>query len=152
MRFDSASAFYLWILNKVKSVQVNTIHTIHTINTNTKNVMQIVPKPGDEQSRSFVAELQIIRVTFSSVHTRYHSLPIFWGRKGSGSQWDRLYLPGLPCAKISKPGRNPDFYLFFCPLSCCLNGFPLAPWSDRRQRLIYFSVTVTIALLFFFFA
>jgi len=63
-----------------------------------------------------MAELQTIRVTFSSVHTYSHSLPIFWGRKGSSSQWDRPYLPGLPCAKISKPARNPDFYIFFCPL------------------------------------
>ncbi|KAM7127283.1 uncharacterized protein J5F26_004014 [Ciconia maguari] len=67
---------------------------------------QTVPKPGDQQSGGFVAELQIIRVTFSSVHTCSHSLPIFWGRKSSGSRWDRLYLPGLPCAEISKPAIN----------------------------------------------
>lgn len=63
--------------------------------------MQIIPKPGDQQSRSFVAELGIIRVAFSSVHTHFHSVRIFWGRKSSGSQWDRLDLPGLRCAKIS---------------------------------------------------
>lgn len=138
MRFDSASAFYLWILNEVKAVQVNTI----------TNVMQIIPKPGDQQSRSFMAELGIIRVTFSSVHTHSHSVPIFWGRKSSGSQWDRLYLPGLWCAKISNQVGIQIFIYFLS--SEWLNGFPLAPWSDRRQHLTYFSVTVTIAPFFFF--
>lgn len=138
MRFDSASAFYLWILNEVKAVQVNTI----------TNVMQIIPKPGDQQSRSFMAELGIIRVTFSSVHTHSHSVPIFWGRKSSGSQWDRLYLPGLCCAKISNQVGIQIFIYFLS--SEWLNGFPLAPWSDRRQHLTYFSVTVTIAPFFFF--
>lgn len=65
MRFDSASAFYLCILNEAKAVQVNTI----------RNVIQIVPKPGGQQSRTFVAELGIVRVIPSSVHTHSHSLP-----------------------------------------------------------------------------
>lgn len=101
MRFDSASAFYLCILNEAKGVQVNT----------TGNVIQIIPKPGGQWSRSFVAELEITRVTVSSLHTHSHSLSL--GRKGRGSQWDRLYFPGLLYAKISKPDRNPYFYLLF---------------------------------------
>lgn len=137
MRFDSASVFYLWILNEVKAVQVNTI----------TNVMQIVPEPGDQRSGSFVAELQIIGVTFSSVRTCSHSLAIFWGRKGSSSQWDRLYLPGLSCAKIGKPGRNPDLYLFFVLWVAVWMAFLLLH-GQRRPYLIYLSVTVTIAPFF----
>lgn len=131
MRFDLASAFYLWILNEVKAMQVNTI----------TSVMPIIPKPRDQQSGSFVAEVQIRRVTFSSVPT----LSIFWGRKGGSSQWQRLYLPSLPCAKNRKPGRNPDVYVFLVLWVAVWMAFVIAVWSDRRQCVTNFSIVVTIA-------
>lgn len=45
-----------------------------------------------------------------------------WGRKGSGTQWDRLYQHSLPRVKISKQRRHPDIlsseWLSECFSSC----------------------------------